>query len=238
MRVLIVVPAFNEEECLPASLAELARFVSPRNIVVVDDGSTDGTAQAARNAGIPVLVLPLNTGVGGALQTGFRYALEEGFDVAVQFDADGQHDPSDLQALLEPLVEGRAELAIGSRFLAGSGDYRAPLPRRLGMFFFSLLTSLVLGRKLSDTTSGLRAYGWRVMRLCLDYFPQDFPDAPLLIWLARNGVPWVEVPVRMRPRLAGRSFYTFTRSLYYPYKTILASLIACVRTVPRREASL
>ena len=103
------------------------------------------------------------------------------------------------------------------------------------MFFFSLLTSAVLGQKLSDTTSGLRAYGRRVMRLCLDYFPQDFPDAPLLIWLARNGVRWIEIPVRMRQRRAGRSFYTFTRTLYYPYKTFLASLIACVRSLPREE---
>ncbi len=235
MRTLVVVPAFNEEASLPATLEELKRFVPAGDTVVVDDGSSDGTAEIARRAGVPVLVLPVNVGVGGALQTGFRFALAGGFDAAVQFDADGQHDPADLAGLLVPLAAREAELVIGSRFVSGSGRYRASLPRRVGMFLFSLLTSAVIGRKLSDTTSGLRAYGRSVMRLCLDYFPQDFPDAPLLIWLARNGVRWVEVPVRMRPRRAGRSFYTFTRSLYYPYKIFLASLVACLRSVPRGE---
>lgn len=235
MRTLVVVPAFNEEESLGDTLAELARHVPRGDVVVIDDGSSDATAEAARRAGVVVLVLPLNVGVGGALQTGFRYAMSRDFDAAVQFDADGQHDPADLEALLAPLAAGEADLVIGSRFVQGSGRYAAPPLRRAGMFLFSLLTSAVLGRKLTDTTSGFRAYGRRAMRLCLDYFPQDFPDAPLLIWLARNGVRWQEIPVRMRPRRAGRSFYTFTRSLYYPYKIVLASLVACLRSVRRGE---
>jgi hypothetical protein len=227
-----VVPAFNEEACLPTTLAELARQAPGLDVVVVDDGSRDRTSQVARASGVPTLVLPVNLGVGAALQTGFRYALERGYDAAVQFDADGQHDPRDLGVLLAPLERGEAELTIGSRFVDGRGGYRAPWPRRLGMVVFSALTSLAVGRRLSDTTSGLRAYGRRVMRLCLDYFPQDFPDAPLLIWLARQGVTWVEVPVHMRERRAGVSFYTFTRSAYYPYKTLLASIIAMMRAGP------
>lgn len=230
MRALLVVPAFNEEDSLPATLAELAREAAGLDVLVVDDGSSDRTAAAARAAGVPVLVLPVNLGVGAALQTGFRYALERGYDAAVQFDADGQHDPRDLPALLAPLAGGSCDLVIGSRFVQGDGGYRAPWTRRLGMRLFSALTSLAVGRRLSDTTSGLRAYSRRVMRLCLEYFPQDFPDAPLLIWLARQGVRWVEVPARMRPRRGGTSFYTFTKSLYYPYKTLLASLIAMLRS--------
>ncbi len=232
MRTLLVVPAFNEEASLPETLAELAREAPGLDVVVVDDGSRDGTARAARAAGVRVLVLPVNLGVGAALQTGFRYALERGYDAAVQFDADGQHDPRDLPALLAPLARGEFDLAIGSRFVGGEGGYRPSLLRALGIAVFSGLTSLAVGRRLSDTTSGLRAYGRRVMRLCLDYFPQDFPDAPLLIWLARQGARWVEVPVRMRPRQAGTSFYTFTKSAYYPYKTLLASLIAMLRSGP------
>jgi glycosyltransferase involved in cell wall biosynthesis len=237
VRTLIVVPAFNEEASLPATLDELRQTAPEVDVLVVDDGSRDATAERARDAGIPVLVLPVNLGVGAALQTGFRYALEWDYDVAVQLDADGQHDPADLAALLRPIENGEVELTIGSRFVTGSGDYRAPLARGIGMALFSRLASMAVGRRLTDTTSGLRAYGKRVMRLCLDYFPQDFPDAPLLIWLARNGVTWVEVPATMRPRRAGRSFYTFTRSIYYPYKTFLASLIACIRS-PKGEKEL
>jgi glycosyltransferase involved in cell wall biosynthesis len=232
MRTLVIVPAYNEEASLPATLAEVKEVAPFVDVIVVDDGSRDGTARAARESGVPVLILPINLGVGAALQTGFRFALAYGYDTAVQLDADGQHDPADLRALLAPIQEGDTELVIGSRFIEGSGRYKAPLFRRLGMTLFSGLASLAVGRKLTDTTSGLRAYSRRVMGLCLDYFPQDFPDAPLLIWLARNGVRWVEIPVAMRPRRAGESFYTFTRSIYYPYKTFLASLIACLRTKP------
>ena len=232
MKALAVVPAYNEEESLLSTVNEIRSKAPQVDIVVVDDGSKDATAQRAREAGVSVLVLPVNLGVGAALQTGFRFALQEGYDAAVQVDADGQHDPADLPALLAPLENGEAELSIGSRFLEGSEAFRSPWTRKVGMSIFSMLTSLAVGRRLTDTTSGLRAYGRRVMGLCLDYFPQDFPDAPLLIWLARNGVRWVEVPVHMRPRKAGKSFYTFTRSIYYPYKTVLASLIACLRTVP------
>jgi len=237
VRPLIVVPAFNEEECLPATLGELAEKGAGVPVVVVDDGSTDGTARAARAAGVPVLVLPVNLGVGAALQTGFRYAIERGYDVVLQIDADGQHDPASIPDLLAPIAEGRAELVIGSRFLTAAARYRAPWARRVGISLFSGLTSLAVGRRLTDTTSGLRAYDRRVMRLCLDYFPQDFPDAPLLIWLAKNGVRWIEVPVVMRPRRGGTSFYTFTRSAYYPYKTLLASLIALWRTPDKEESA-
>jgi glycosyltransferase involved in cell wall biosynthesis len=234
VRPLVVVPAHNEEESLPMTLAELAREAPGIDVVVVDDGSRDRTRHVAREAGVRVIVLPVNLGVGGALQTGIRFGLERGYDAVVQFDADGQHDPRDLPRVLAPVLEGRADLSIGSRFVDADGAYRAPLSRRAGMMLFSSLTSLAVGRRLSDTTSGFRAYGRRVMWLCLDYFPQDFPDAPLLIWLARNGVRWTEVPVTMRPRSAGASFYSFTRKAYYPYKTLLASLLACWRA-PRKE---
>ena len=234
-RVLIAVPAHNEEASLPDTLAELAASAPRLDVVVVDDGSEDATAEVARSAGVPVLVLPVNLGVGAALQTAFRYALEEGYDVTVQLDADGQHDPADLPALLAPVLEDRADLSIGSRYVPGAAEYRAPLVRRLGMLLFSALATAVIGRPLYDTTSGFRAYNRTVMKLCLRYFPQDFPDAPLLIWVARAGLRLVEVPVTMRPRRKGQSFYTWTRSLYYPYKTLLASLVLLLRRRPETE---
>ena len=235
MRTLVIIPAWNEEESLAAILAEVREHAAWADVVVVDDGSTDGTQAVARAAGVPVLSLPINLGVGGALQTGFRYALAEGYDAAVQLDADGQHDPANLGALIAPLAEKRANLSIGSRYVGGASEYHAPFLRRLGMVLFSALASTVTGARLTDTTSGYRAYDRRVMRLCLNYFPQDFPDAPLLIWVARTGCVLTEVPVAMRPRLHGQSFYTWTRSLYYPYKTLFASLVLLLRRAPRLD---
>jgi hypothetical protein len=226
--VLVIVPAHDEEESLPATLAEVRRHAPWADLLVVDDGSRDGTARVAAAAGVPVLRHPVNLGVGGALQTGFRYAVERGYAIGVQLDADGQHDPADLAAVVQPVRDRRCEVSIGSRYVARSG-YRAPLGRRLGMLLFSGVVRLALGRRIADTTSGYRAYARPVMEVCQHDFPKDFPDAPLLIALARRGFRIEEVPVRMRHREAGRSFYTLGKRMYYPYKNLLASLMALLR---------
>jgi len=227
-RVLVVVPAHNEEDSLPGILTELREKAPGVDVLVVDDGSRDGTSKAARVAGVPVVRHPVNLGVGGALQTGFQWAYERGYDVAVQLDADGQHDPVYLAVVLAPVLAGRCDVCIGSRFVSSTG-YRAPWNRRLGMLLFSGIVRLSLGRPISDTTSGFRAYNRDVMRVCQYDFPKDFPDAPLLIALARRGFRLDEVPVVMRERQAGRSFYTLGKQLYYPYKNLLASLMALIR---------
>ncbi len=228
-QVLVVIPAHDEEESLARTVAEVRAKAPGVDLLVVDDGSTDRTAQVARAAGAPLVSLPVNLGVGAALQTGFRYALAKGYDVAVQLDADGQHDPAYLAPLLRPVLEGQADVAIGSRYVSGRSSYRAPLLRRLGMVFFSWVVRAAAGRRIADTTSGFRAYGRAVMKAGLHDFPKDFPDAPLLIALARRGFRLVEVPVEMRAREAGQSFYTWTRSLYYPYKCLLASVMVLLR---------
>jgi glycosyltransferase involved in cell wall biosynthesis len=227
-RVLVIVPAHDEEESLPATLAEVRAKAPGVDLLVVDDGSRDGTARAASEAGVPVLRHAVNLGVGGALQTGFRWAYEHGYDIGVQLDADGQHDPAYLPTLLAPVIAGRCDVSIGSRFVAATG-YRAPWNRRLGMLLFSGVVRMALGREIADTTSGFRAYDREVMRVCQYDFPKDFPDAPLLIALARRGFRIEEVPVVMRERKAGQSFYTLGKQLYYPYKNLLASLMALIR---------
>jgi len=227
-RVLVIIPAHDEQDSLPVTLAEVREKAPGVDVLVVDDGSLDGTARAARAAGVKVLRHPVNLGVGGALQTGFRWACERDYDIGVQLDADGQHDPAFLPALLAPVAEGRCDVSIGSRFVASTG-YRAPWNRRLGMLLFSGVVRLALGRTISDTTSGFRAYHRRVMEVCQHDFPRDFPDAPLLIALARRGFRLDEVPVVMRERQAGTSFYTLGKQLYYPYKNLLASLMALIR---------
>jgi len=228
LRVLVIIPAHDEQESLPRTLDEVRRVIPGTDLLVVDDGSRDATAATARARGVRVLRHPFNQGVGGALQTGFRWAVEHGYDVGVQLDADGQHDPAFLAALLEPVRAGRCDVSIGSRYVRRSG-YRAPVARRLGMVLFSSLVSAVLHSRITDTTSGFRAYSRRVMEVCQHDFPQDFPDAPLLIALGRRGFRLEEVPVEMRERHAGRSFYTLGKSLYYPYKNLLASLMALLQ---------
>jgi hypothetical protein len=226
--VLVIVPALNEEESLGPTLDEVREVAPWADLLVVDDGSTDRTAEVARARRVPVLRHAVNLGVGAALQSGFRYALERGYAIGVQHDADRQHDPRDLEALVAPVREGRCEVSIGSRYVTRT-DYRTPLFRRLGMLLFAAVVRLALGQRIADTTSGFRAYGRRAMEAGLDDFPRDFPDAPLLIALGRRGFRFVEVPARMREREAGRSFYTVGKSLYYPYKNMLASLMAMLR---------
>jgi glycosyltransferase involved in cell wall biosynthesis len=226
--VLVVIPAHDEEASLPRTLAEVRARAPWADVLVVDDGSHDDTTGVARAAAVPVVRHPINLGVGGALQTGFRWAREHGYDIAVQLDADGQHDPGYLEALVAPVVAGRCDVSIGSRFVSSTG-YHAPWNRRLGMLLFSGVVRLALGRPIYDTTSGFRAYARRVMEVCQYDFPKDFPDAPLLIALARQGFRLEEVPVVMRERKAGQSFYTLGKQLYYPYKNLLASLMALIR---------
>lgn len=224
-RVLAIVPAHDEAESLPATLEALCAVHPRGDVLVVDDGSSDGTAAVTRAAGVRVARHAFNLGVGGALQTGFRFAVEHGYAVGVQFDADGQHAAGDLRSVVAPVLKGECDVSIGSRFVRPSG-YHAPLARRLGMRLFAAVVRLAIGQRVTDTTSGYRAYSRRAMEVCQHDLPHDFPDAPLLIALARRGFTIHEVPVQMRERQAGHSFYTFGKSLYYPYKNLLASLLA------------
>jgi len=223
--VLVIVPAHNEEESLPVTLGEIRRGAPECDVLVVDDGSTDDTGAVARAAGVRVLRHAINLGVGGALATGFRWALTRGYRVAVQLDADGQHDPADLARVTAPVLAGTCDVAIGSRYVGPSG-YHSTAARRAGMVLFSAVVELMLGQRITDTTSGYRAYSRRVIEAFQYDVPVDFPDAPFLIALARRGFRLEEVPVTMRARRAGRSFYTLGKQLYYPYKNLLASLMA------------
>jgi hypothetical protein len=227
-RALIVIPAYNEEASLPSTLDEVRARGDIADVLVVDDGSRDDTSRVARQRGVAVVRHAVNLGVGAALQTGFRFAVQRGYQVVVQLDADGQHDPAFVPALLAPVLARECDVAIGSRYVTAS-HYRAPLSRRLGMILFSAVVRLALGQRIADTTSGFRAYGRPVMEVCQHDFPKDFPDAPLLIALARRGFRLREVPVEMRERARGRSFYTFGKKLYYPYKNLLASLMALLK---------
>lgn len=223
-RCLAIVPAFNEEASIAGVVLELLAFDPEIEVLVVDDGSSDATAECAEEAGARILRLPLNLGIGGAVQAGYMYALERGFDVAVQVDGDGQHDARELKQLLEPVLAGSADLAIGTRF-AEPRAYRAPLSRRIGIGMFAAIVSLRVRQRMTDTTSGFRAVNRRGIRLFAADYPHDYPEVEAVVTAARGSLRVCEVPVFMRPRLAGSSSITAFRSFYYVVKVLLALFV-------------
>jgi hypothetical protein len=228
LRRVAIVPARNEEACVGGVIAELHAFDPELEIVVVDDGSGDRTAAVAEEAGARVVRLPFNLGIGGAVQTGFRYALDHGFELAVRLDGDGQHDPAELPALLEPVLDGRADIAVGSRF-AGSGGYRAPFARRLGIRLFARLVSLLVRQRVTDTTSGFQAVNRRGIALFAADYPHDYPEVEAVVMVFKHRLRLEEVPVRMRERAGGRSSITPAHSVLYMAKVSLALFVGLFR---------
>lgn len=230
MNLLVIVPAYNEQESLPGVIQDLRENVPAADILVVSDGSTDATVRTASGYGVKVVELPFNLGIGGAMQTGFMYAKEHGYDVAIQFDGDGQHLAAEMKKILEPMQAGNADLVIGSRFL-NSGDYKAPLFRKTGIFIFSTMLSRILGMEVTDSTSGFRAANRQVIEFFSDGYPEDYPEVESLVLLHRKRLRMVEVPVTMRERTGGRSSITPLRSVYYMIKVLLAILIDLLKKV-------
>ena len=236
-RLVAVVPAWNEEGAIGRVVDEIRAFDRTATIVVVDDASSDETAGVAEAHGATVLRLPFNVGIGGAVQTGFRYARDEGYDVAVRLDGDGQHDASELGKLLGPLQTGRADLVIGSRFVDPGGTYRPPFARRIGIRVFARLVTVLGGQRVTDTTSGFVALNRPGIELFAVEYPHDYPEVESTLVAVRSGLRLAQVQVDMRERQAGTSSITFVRSLYYIVKVMLALLVASLRRYPRLEAA-
>ena len=228
-RVAAVVPAFEEEAAIGAVVAEIVAFDPSIDVVVVDDGSSDATAAAAAAAGATVVRLPFNLGIGAAVQTGFRWALERDYDLAVRLDGDGQHDPAELPKLLAPIERDEADVVTGSRFREEEDGYRPPLGRRVGITWFARLVSLLSGQRVTDTTSGFQALNRSGIELFARDYPSDYPEVEATVLLLKHRLRLVEVPVRMREREHGSSSITFLRSVYYAIKVTLALLIAMGR---------
>ncbi len=228
LRRVAIVPAYNEEECVAAVVDELRAFDDGLTIVVVDDGSTDSTPEVAREHGAAVLRLPYNLGIGGSVQTGFRYAHENGFDIAVRVDGDGQHDASQLGAILEPVLAGEADICVGSRYRE-RGGYQSSPTRRLGIRILAAIVSLLTRQRVTDPTSGFQALNSRAIRLFAADYPHDYPEVEALVMLIRHRLRVMEVPVQMRPRAGGRSSIRAFGSVYYMIKVLLALFVGTFR---------
>jgi len=239
LRRVAIVPALNEEATVPRVLEELRAFDPGLDVVVVDDGSVDRTAAVAAANGARVLRLPFNLGIGGAVQTGFRFAFEQGYDLAVRVDGDGQHDPAQLAAVLEPVLRGEADIAVGSRFAAREGDgYRSSRSRRIGIRILASVVSRMVGQRVTDTTSGFQALNRRGIALFARDYPHDYPEVEATVMVFRHRLRLVEVPVSMRERGGGRSSITALRSIYYMVKVLLALFVGLFRrTVLPQEGS-
>ena len=228
-RRIAIVPALNEAATIGRVIQEIREVDPGFEILVVDDGSDDGTGEIAEAAGALLVRLPFNLGIGGAVQTGYRYALANGFDIAVQIDGDGQHDPSQLRLILEPLVAGDADIVIGSRF-AGAGNYRAARGRRLGMRVFAAIVSAIVRQSLTDTSSSFRALNRRSLSLFAVDYPHGFLETVEATVLAgKYRLRMKEVPVTMRERELGRSSLTIPLSLFYTAKVLLAVFVSLFR---------
>jgi glycosyltransferase involved in cell wall biosynthesis len=228
-RVVAVVPAFEEEAAIGAVVAEITAFDPSIDVVVVDDGSSDGTGAAAAAAGATIVRLPFNLGIGAAVQTGFRWALERDYDLAVRLDGDGQHDPAELPKLLAPIERDEADVVTGSRFREDEDGYRPPLGRRVGITWFARLVSLLSGQRVTDTTSGFQALNRSGIELFARDYPSDYPEVEATVLLLKHRLRLAEVPVRMREREHGSSSITFVRSVYYAIKVTLALFVAMGR---------
>jgi glycosyltransferase involved in cell wall biosynthesis len=236
-RVLVVIPAWNEAGVIASTIAEI-RAVQPHvDLLVVDDGSGDGTADVAEAAGALVARLPFNLGVGGAMRAGYRYALREGYDVVVQIDADGQHDPDYVPALIAGL--GESDVVIGARF-AGEGSYRAKGPRRWAMWLLAGVLSRLAGTRLTDVTSGFRAANRRAVAVFADHYPAEYlgDTVESLVIALRVGCSVRQVPVEMRPRTIGQASQSPLRATVYLARAVVALGLALVRRWPAATETL
>lgn len=230
MRTLVFIPAWNEEASVAAVIADVREHIPGADILVVDDGSIDATAARARESGVLVASLPFNQGLGAALQTGYLYALREGYDFCAHLDADGQHPAAEVARLLEEVTSDRADLVIGSRYrdpeaAASSGDYKPTFSRRIGTSVFRFFLTLATRQRFTDTTSGMRAANRRVMALFSENYSPDFAEIESLQMAVREGLRVEEVSVRMLERAGGRSFLTPLRSAFFIFKGLVVLLV-------------
>ena len=230
MKVLVIIPAYNEADNIARVIASLHGEFPAADLLVVNDGSTDQTGFIAKQTGLArVITLPCNLGIGGAVQTGFIFAVSHGYDAVLQFDGDGQHLAAEIPSLLEPLQKDEADVVIGSRFCSEQQGFRSYPLRRFGIRIFSVLNSLLIKQKISDNTSGFRAYNREAFTFLAETYPADYPEPEAVLLLGKNGFRLLEIGTLMRERQGGRSSIRGFLSAYYMLKVILGILMGALR---------
>jgi glycosyltransferase involved in cell wall biosynthesis len=231
--MMVLIPAFNEEGAICHLVTGIKKVVPEVDIVVFDDCSTDRTAQLAAEAGAAVVRLPSNLGIGGAVQTGLKFACEHNYDSVIRLDGDGQHDPEAIPHLLAALRAGSADVVIGSRFLSGQNDVKISFTRRAGIKIFAFLVSVLTGNRETDTTSGFMCLNRAAVQVLADYLPQDYPEVEGRVILHKAALSTLEIPIKMRPRLTGSSSIGSWQSFYYALKVSIAVLICIMKDIPQ-----
>ena len=230
-RILVILPALDEARSIGDTLRGIHACLPDADTLVIDDGSTDETASAAKAAGASVISLPWNVGIGAAVQAGFQFAANNGYEIVLRNDGDGQHAPQNNPRLLEALDAGGADIVIGSRFV-GAGDYGTPLARRLGSAILARLLSAMIRQRVTDPTSGCAAFNRRAILLFASAYPHDYPEPEAILIAHRGGLRQVEIPAQMQARMHGSSSITPLRSVYYMVKVVLAILVTALRKPP------
>ena len=225
MKKLVIIPAYNESANIVSAVSDIRENAPGFDYIVVNDCSTDDTLRVCRAQGIRVLKVPVNLGIGGAVQTGYLYGLRQGYDAAVQFDGDGQHDARYLESMAQAMDEQQADMVIGSRFITKEG-FQSTRMRRMGIGFFTGLIRMVTGKTITDPTSGMRLVNLDVMRMFAADYPKDYPEPESLVRIIAAGKKVVEIPVRMKERAGGVSSISLLKSIYYMIKVTLAVLLA------------
>ena len=233
MKTLIIIPAYNEAENIKNVVDNLAENFPQYDYVIVNDSSKDDTEMICRQNNYNYLSLPINLGIGGGVQTGYKYALEHGYDIAVQHDGDGQHDPVYIEKVIQPILDGKADIVIGSRFLLGEG-FQSSASRRAGIRFLSALIRVFCGAKVRDVTSGFRAVNGRYIKFYAEDYPSDYPEPEAIVTASLDGARVQEVPVQMRERRRGVSSINLKRSVYYMVKVSIAILVCRITGRKRR----
>lgn len=228
MRKLIIIPAFNESACIENTVRDIMENAPDFDYVIINDCSTDNTQEICEKNGFNLVNLPINLGIGGAVQTGYMYAEEYGYDVAVQVDGDGQHDAQFLRTMANYLEEHNVDMVIGSRFIEKEG-FQSSFMRRMGINYFTCLIKLFTGKTITDPTSGLRMAGRNVIRLFANSYPKDYPEPESTVAALKRKYVIEEIPVVMRERQGGDSSITLKRSVYYMIKVTLAIFMEALR---------
>lgn len=228
MKKLIIIPAYNESENIEKTVESITKYAPEFDYVIINDCSTDDTKKICQKNHFNFVDLPINLGIGGAVQTGYRYAYEGGYDIAVQVDGDGQHDPRFLKKMSDYLIENNLDMVIGSRFINKEG-FQSSGTRRIGIKYFTIFIQILTGTKITDPTSGLRMVNRKVIEIFTRDYPKDYPEPESVVAILRKNKKVKEIPVVMKERAGGVSSISPKKSIYYMIKVTLAILIECIR---------